>query len=261
MDTPNGARILVSEGKSVRYARNGLSDSEIALFLLGSAWGALCYQRGFLVLHASAVLHESKVHAFCGEPGAGKSTIAAALSDEGLQFFADDVLMVSPSVLDGKETVSGHIGPQGPKLWEDAFGYTRSIKKEPFRNMGRMQKFFADPSSLASTSVGELKSVTLLTNPNEDHLEGSIANMERLRGAHAFKALFDNVYRPEFATTVLGTRAVFRLLELLSNNVAIRKMSRSKRPRTFRDVQHMVKTSVIDQILRDKGRSRSKSLT
>jgi len=63
----------------------------VRLYLLGSAWGALCYQRDLLVLHASAVRVDGRAVAFCGRPGMGKSTLAAWLAESGHALVSDDL--------------------------------------------------------------------------------------------------------------------------------------------------------------------------
>ena len=63
---------------------------EVRLFLLGTAWGVLCYQRGILALHASVVEVAGESIAFCGVSGAGKSTMAAWLMDQGYPLIADE---------------------------------------------------------------------------------------------------------------------------------------------------------------------------
>lgn len=70
-------------------------------FLLGPVLAALLFQRGFLVLHASAVAlpnagGEWGAVAFMGNSGAGKSTMAASLHARGFPLVADDYIAVSP---------------------------------------------------------------------------------------------------------------------------------------------------------------------
>jgi hypothetical protein len=62
--------------------------------LLGSAWGALLYQRRALLLHASAVRAGSAAVAFCARRGAGKSTLAASLSTLGYPLVSDDLCCI-----------------------------------------------------------------------------------------------------------------------------------------------------------------------
>ncbi|WP_404787080.1 hypothetical protein [Altericista sp. CCNU0014] len=62
--------------------------------ILGSAMSVILQQRGFLVLHASAVVMQSEAIAFLGTSGAGKSTTASAFMKQGYSVITDDVLAV-----------------------------------------------------------------------------------------------------------------------------------------------------------------------
>lgn len=72
----------------------GADMREIRLFLLGSAWGALCYQRGLLVVHASAVCTGDSAAAFCAPQGCGKSSLVACLTMRGCTFLSDDLCRI-----------------------------------------------------------------------------------------------------------------------------------------------------------------------
>lgn len=69
----------------------GAGASEVRLFLLGSAWGALCYQRGLLALHTSVVQTGDDAVAFCGTTGSGKTSVAAWLVARGYRLVSDDL--------------------------------------------------------------------------------------------------------------------------------------------------------------------------
>jgi hypothetical protein len=73
----------------------------LELFLFGSAWGALCYQRGLLPLHASVIQWGSAAYAFCGPSGAGKSTLVAALVERGGRLLSDDLCRCDPDHASG----------------------------------------------------------------------------------------------------------------------------------------------------------------
>ncbi|HXH12483.1 MAG TPA: serine kinase [Alphaproteobacteria bacterium] len=72
----------------------GADDDLIRLYIVGTIMAALLYQRGFFVLHASAVEVDGGVIAFLGASGWGKSSIAAALYARGHSIVADDVTAV-----------------------------------------------------------------------------------------------------------------------------------------------------------------------
>jgi hypothetical protein len=62
--------------------------------ILGSAMSVILQQRGFLVLHASAIVMQGEAIAFLGTSGAGKSTAASAFMKHGYSVITDDVLAI-----------------------------------------------------------------------------------------------------------------------------------------------------------------------
>lgn len=65
--------------------------ADIRVFLLGSVLAILCFQRGLLPLHASAVDIGGQALLLSGVSGAGKSTLAAAFSGRGYRLLSDDL--------------------------------------------------------------------------------------------------------------------------------------------------------------------------
>lgn len=95
----------------------GAGFSELRLFLLGSAWSAICYQRNLLVYHAAAVRIGDGAVAFCGMTGMGKSSLTALLTAHGYSFVSDDLCRFAIPTR-GEPTIY----PSAPrfKLWGDA---------------------------------------------------------------------------------------------------------------------------------------------
>lgn len=71
-----------------------------------------------VLLHASAVLADSGVHAFIGARGVGKSTLAVRLGEQGLPVLSEDLLLCLPSdsgvVIPG--TQKSAVEDSGPSL-------------------------------------------------------------------------------------------------------------------------------------------------
>lgn len=84
---------------------------EATSYLLGPVLGILLRHRGVICLHASAVRIDRQAVAFAGPPGAGKSTIAAALARRGYKVLADDI--TATAEIDGMF----HALPAHPGLW------------------------------------------------------------------------------------------------------------------------------------------------
>jgi len=92
----NEATIRVDTGQRITVKINpDLDDNLIRFFVLGWGMATILYQRGFLVLHGSAVAIQGRVAAFIGVPGAGKSSLAASLYSRGHSIVTDDNLAVA----------------------------------------------------------------------------------------------------------------------------------------------------------------------
>jgi hypothetical protein len=115
--TFDGASIGIARGREIAVQSSPTLPIEtLQTYLVGAALGVAVVQRGRLVLHASAVRFGSSVTLFCGDAGAGKSTLAGALVASGGELVGDDVLPVS---VDPGEI---RVGPGLPlvKLWPDS---------------------------------------------------------------------------------------------------------------------------------------------
>ena len=84
----NGSRIVVDP-------IDGVEERLIRLPLLGAVLATLLHQRGYLVLHASAVSIADGAVLFLGQKGQGKSTTAATLFGLGHKMIADDIVALS----------------------------------------------------------------------------------------------------------------------------------------------------------------------
>lgn len=218
---PNGPRYLIEDGNSILYeATEGHDGREIVLFLLGSVWGALCYQRGLIPLHASAISVNGAIHAFTGHSGAGKSTLASALAARGHEFFTDDVLILDPAQLDPEPLCfTGH---KDLKLWQDAIAMTGAERGSPVRSVAGFDKFYAVPHHESSAIVGRLANLVILG----DARPGMGAEINAIEGARAVLQLSGSVYRPAFASAILGRRILFEALAKLVGNVRVFRFRR-----------------------------------
>ena len=103
-----GAEVLVSP-------RSDAHPETLAAFVVAQALPLLLVQRGFLVLHGSAVERDGRAVAFLGGGQAGKSTAAAALAERGWRVVSDDVVAVTFE----RGCVRLLPGPPNLKLWPD----------------------------------------------------------------------------------------------------------------------------------------------
>ena len=170
-------------------------ERELRLFTLGSAWGALGYQRGLAMWHGSVVEKNGEAIMFCGETGMGKSTTAAAMLAQGWALVSDDLSRVDA------DTKGPVVYPASTriKLWRDAierFGWDSLIlQRDHFRD----DKFhLGAPDHHGGAGPLPLRAIFVLT-------EGKTLEIERLEGHRAVTAvLAATVYRPEMLEALDG---------------------------------------------------------
>lgn len=95
----------------------GAEERTLRLCVIGPVIAGLLHQRGFLVLHASAIVIDGVVVAFLGGKGWGKSTMAAYMQSRSHQLITDDVLALKVGIDGIVIAVPGF--PQ-LKLWPNA---------------------------------------------------------------------------------------------------------------------------------------------
>lgn len=139
----------ISKSEIVIAPKSTATDTELRLFLLGSALGLICHKRGLFPLHASSVLFEGKAIAFSGLSGSGKSTIAAALAMRGYPLLSDDVCVIDTHAPSGPV-----VRPAFPrlKLWQDsldALGLSSNglERNRPFQNKFHYQTTWENDGS------------------------------------------------------------------------------------------------------------------
>jgi len=153
LEIPGIVRMLLCDGRDLWYDPVGQTcDADLDVFVGGTGLGILLQQRGWVVLHASAVRVGDAAVLFCGASGAGKSTLAAALSGRGFDLVADDFCGITI----GADGV-GRVHPDGRrfKLWDDAIERLALADQRGAAVRSRLHKFHVDPhtTSLAALPV------------------------------------------------------------------------------------------------------------
>jgi hypothetical protein len=91
-----GAHLVDAAGATVSsLPAAGLEPWRWQRLLIGQVLPLLAVLRGYETLHASAVVLDGVAFGLLGDPGAGKSTLAASLALRGQRLLSDDVLAVS----------------------------------------------------------------------------------------------------------------------------------------------------------------------
>lgn len=184
---PDVAWFAVENGDTIRAAPiGGVDMASVRVFLLGSAIGALLFQRGLLVLHGNAVDMGDGCMLCLGLSGAGKSTLAAAFAARGHSVLADDVVAI-----DGE----GRALPGIPriKIWRDAAERLKVETATLDRIRPEMEKFNLPlPESLVDTPRPVQWIFLLGTHERQDF------DLTHLSGIERFAPLLANTYRRRF---------------------------------------------------------------
>jgi hypothetical protein len=98
----------------------------LSLFTVSEALGLILFQKGYFLLHASSVKVGNEAWCFMGNPGAGKSTTAAAFVKAGCPLLSDDLTAIKFDA-DGQACIIP--GYPQLKIWDNAvegLSYQRS---------------------------------------------------------------------------------------------------------------------------------------
>jgi hypothetical protein len=96
---PGVASIFVStDGTAVHCAPEG-DDSGCSALLFSQALPLVATLQGLEVFHASGVTLRGAAHVFCGQPGAGKSSLAAHLALRGAEVLSDDAVAIDDDLV------------------------------------------------------------------------------------------------------------------------------------------------------------------
>lgn len=178
----NGTHITID-------SKQAATNDEIRLFLLGSVFGALLFQRGFTPLHGSAVKMQGKALIILGNSAVGKSTLSASLALSDYPLISDDLSAIS---IDSGKCV---ISPGIPfiKLWEDA--KNQLFPRESFKRVRPQINKFSIPTIAFHNSSKGLEIQTII-NLKSGNSTSYLA--EPVFGAQKLAVLREHVFRDQY---------------------------------------------------------------
>ena len=224
LDIKDVSRYLVRGGEEILVDQaTGSRTDEVCAFLLGTAFGVLCHQRGIVPLHASGVDAADGCIAFVGKTGAGKSTLIAALAARGHPVISDDVFFFKPGE---RQQVTAWPGINRLRLWEDAVTALGLDQRGRERELRRFNKYiiplrpppnYKEPRRLRRV-------YQLDTGPNGDR-----ASVRQLQGAAAVEVLIQNIYRSGLAEHMGRKPELFVACATAARDVPVFQFSRPLR--------------------------------
>jgi len=223
LEFPTAGRFLVRSGKEILVDPAPSSDDgEVHSYLLGTAFGVLCHQRGITPLHASAINVTDGFVAFVGESGAGKSTLAAALARRGHQVVADDVCFLRA---DSKGHIKLWPGIARLRLWEAAMQALGCEGPGIERERHGYNKYFipvVQPKTLYQPR--RLRRIYELN----DTPSSPTKTVASLRGVATVEVLMQNIYRLGLAECLGYKPHAFKVCAAAALQVSVFRFNRPK---------------------------------
>ena len=214
----NGSKIIIEDIETPDI-------SEIKLFLLGSAFGALIFQRGKLPFHGSTVLINGKAVIVSGVSGAGKSTVTAELVKRGYPIIADDVSLIDVV----EKNVCVFPGFARIKLWADTLDLLKiDDKLEKIRPQLEKYSFPVDNYHNKKT---EISNVIIIKTKNTEGV-----TTEEIKGIEKFKILNNNIYRKQFAKPLKVELEQFKIVSQMSAKVKLFVLERPNATNSIKEV-------------------------
>ena len=216
LNIPGVATYLVQGGSHIEIQPHPeASFDKIRLFLLGSAFGALLYQRGLFPLHGSAVATVQGAMLFLGAQGAGKSTLAAHFHRKGYRLLSDDVCAVT-SRPDGFQVVPAF--PQ-LRLCPDALERLGSPAGARFE----VDKFVLPLGPAYHSEPMPLRAIHILETQEEPE-----PRFEPVQGFDRVRLLLENLYRPQFLQGQASQGALMTLAAGIAAKVPLVRVLRRR---------------------------------
>lgn len=208
------------------------SDRELlSLFTVSEALGLILFQKGFFLLHASSVNVGNEAWCFMGDPGAGKSTSAAAFVKAGCPLLSDDLTAIY------FENGAAYVLPAYPqlKIWENTATGLDYANKDLRPLTEGHNKFSHIPDELFGHDPVKLAHIFFLSETSEtpelERLSPSEAPTELLRH---FPLAIDMLTPEVIKTHFMQSLKCFQLASLWKKS----------RELNFQLLEKWVKTSV-----------------
>ena len=212
-----GFAFEVSNGCSIKVDTQGqdVTNTKLATFILGSAFGVIGMQRGFIPIHGTAIATGNDACIITGFVGSGKSAILGSLINKGFKYLADDVSMI---VVDNGNP---YVLPSYPQrkiaastldeIGESVSGALSLVESGKEKYAIRRTFEWLD-KKLPLSCIVELVPEARENEP------GFTPEVRRITGHASLKLVLRNQYRPHFVAKI-GTppERMKRLLDITSS--------------------------------------------
>ena len=212
-------RFLVSRGNEIVIEPDAhATEHDVRVFLLGTCLGGLLHQRGFLVLHASAIRIRRGAVLFAGESGAGKSTLLAEMLRREMPMMVDDVCAIR--VVAGEQPI---VIPSYPRtrLWAATADKLSIDTTGLSRTRPNMDKYERQVPDQFWDEEAPLVRIYHLAGPQGDDL-----SLRQLSDIEAFQTVLENTYRRLLLVGATPSSKHFELVTWTARSTAVLRVVR-----------------------------------
>lgn len=220
LEQNNVARFWVSGGREIVIdPAPNVSERDLRLYLLGTVLGTLLLQRGWMLLHANAVVLSGRAIAFAGPSGIGKSTLANYFARAGYDVLCDDVCAVA---FDDAARPMAWPGLRRIKLWRDALKAFGQAPDDLEPVLDGVEKYCLPLANANVASPKPLAQLYVLARGEP----GSECMIEELRGEAALRAVTAQLYRSEMLSVLQSATQAFSYALSIVHNVRVYRVTR-----------------------------------
>ena len=218
VQVPGLVRIHVLNGRLIRVQRLNSQDEGWRLFLLGTALGCLCLQRGLFPLHAACLRIGGRSVVIAGHSGAGKSTLSASLLERGHSLLSDDLAVIRI----GEHGIE--LLPAFPrlKLWRDTLESLHLPVADLAQVRQGMDKFDLRPQAAFDAATIPLDAILILQDASE-------LQLQRCTPHAALPLLHSCLARPQVAARLGLRAATFAQAAQIARQIPVWRLHRPRR--------------------------------
>jgi hypothetical protein len=227
------ARYLVSGGCEIIVEPHPTAaEKDIRLFLLGSAMGALLFQRGVWPMHGSAIASRSGAAIFVGATGSGKSTLVGAFYQHGFRVLADDVCAITAGN-DG----TLQVWPALPriKLWSDSVVKLGGEPNQLTRTSNEYDKYDLPLRRFGRDPMAIKAIYALYTSADQEAV-----HLMPLKGFDKIQELTLNTYRLPFLAGMRLAPQHFQQAQALARQARVVRVTRPPQPFLLDELADMI---------------------
>jgi predicted ATPase len=217
---PDIAIFDISADGNVNVSPLSANLSDIAAYLVGSVLGIALHMRKIVTIHASAVQVGETAVLFCGESGAGKSTMAAALQQRAYKVLSDDLCALEIS----STGVVIHSDGRKLKLWDEVIDRLQLHDQQRMPVQEGFEKYFVD-SNFVFEARAPVRAIFELVEVNE----GISPKVVKVSAAEAAALVRRNAYRPYLVEQLQDEKLYFEAAASLLRHASVYRLERAHR--------------------------------